>query len=216
MENKENTPKTTGFALLLGSFLMFATMVLHPAGGSFEHLLKATKFIVISHALAIASVPLSIFGFWGLLKRFTNHQNLSMAAFIFMVIGQFAGLIAATINGLTLPFFINQYKDATPETLETIKIVLRYGSSLNHAFDYILIGNICVATFIWSVLIVKTKELPVWLGYLGILFNVVFVILLLSNFNLLDLFGFRIFIFSLVIWILGVGIFQVKFKNNLN
>ena len=213
MENKENSHKTTGYALLFGSFLMIATMGLHPAGGDFQHLIKATTFIIVSHSLAIASVPLSIFGFWGLISRFNSHKSLSIAAFIFMAIGQFAALLAAAINGLALPIFINRYKDATPEFVESIKPILKYGSALNHAFDYILIGNICVAVFIWSILIVKTKQFPMWLGYLGIFLNIGLLILMLSNFNLVDLFGFRVFVFSLVIWILGVGVFQVKTKE---
>ena len=213
MENKDNFNKTTGYALLFGSFLMIVTMGLHPSGGNFEHLIKATKFIVISHTLAIASIPLSIFGFWGLTKRFTNHQSLSIAAFIFLTIGQFSALLAAAINGLALPFFVNQYKDATPEFIESIKPILKYGSALNHAFDYILMGNICVAVCIWSVLILKSKEFPLWLGYLGILLNVGFLISLVAGFGFVDLFGFRIFIFGLVSWILAVGIFQVKSKQ---
>ena len=57
--------KNAGISLIVFTVLIFFTMVLHPAGGSFEHLLKITSLIVVTHAVAIASIPFAVIGFWG-------------------------------------------------------------------------------------------------------------------------------------------------------
>ncbi len=205
--------KHAGYALVIGSFFLIVTMALHPAGGSFEHLLKITKVIVVAHTIAILSVPIILFGFLGLHQSFNQARSLSTFAFIIMALGDIAVMNAAALNGLVLPMFINSYKDATPEVIEAIRPILKYNSTLNHAFDYIFIGATCLAILLWSVAILRTKNFPVWLAYFGILLNVGFLMGLLLDFNFVNLYGFRIFIFSLVGWIVAAGFLMIKSKN---
>ena len=204
------TSKNAGVALLTGSFLLTVTMVLHPAGGSFEHLLKATTMIVISHAIAIIAMPVCYVGFKGLYQSLGPEKLLSKLAMAFSMFGLTAGMLAAAINGLTLPIFINRFADADAAMVETLRPILKYGMSLNHAFDYILIGMFCISVLLWSIEMVKTKQLSVWLGYFGIVLTVAAVVMLISGFVFVNLYGFRVFVFGLVAWIVWGGVTLIK------
>ena len=204
--------KSTGIALIIGCLLLTLTMVLHPVGGSIEHLIKITTIIIVSHSIAIACIPFLIFGFWGFTRQFSNNNPLTTFAFVVMSVGLFAVMLAGTVNGLALPFFVNRFKEATPETIETVKIVLRYNGALNHAFDYIFMGATCAAILFWSIAILKTDIFKKWIGYFGILLSAGALILLITGFNLVSLHGFRIFSFGLVSWIIITGFFLYKLK----
>ncbi len=201
-----NASAKTGVALLTGSFLLTVTMVLHPAGGSFEQLLSATRMIVISHAIAIAAMPVCYVGFKGLYTVVGKEKLLSQLAMAFVLFALIAGMLAAAINGLALPVFITRFADADAAMIETLKPFLKYGMSLNHAFDYILIGLLCLGVLLWSIETVKTKTLPAWLGYFGIGLVLTALLLLVSGFVFVNLYGFRVFVFGLVAWIVWAGV----------
>ncbi len=200
----------SGSALILGSAIMTITMVMHPTGGSFEHLKHVSSMIIITHSLAILSIPITLFGFWGLTKRFSAENPYSMGAFITMCIGFFAVLLAAAVNGLALPLFISQFHDSTPEMINSLTIVLKYNNALNHSFDYIFIGGVCIAVALWSVAIIKTKLFQQWVGYFGLLSCILVIGGLIAGFIFVDLTGFRLFIAGLVVWMIIIGVLLKK------
>lgn len=198
--------KSAGLALLTGSVLMLTTMVLHPSGGNLQHLLRISRIVVISHSMALLAIPFLGFGFWGLTKRLGTHQFLPILSFAFMLTGLLAGFIAATINGLALPLFIQHYKDATAEEALSIRPILRSNLALNQAFDYVFLTAISVSIFCWSVAILTLRKLSRWMGYSGLLLSFSTIAMLLSGFVLISLHGFRLFIFSSIVWISLIGI----------
>jgi hypothetical protein len=205
--------KNAGYALLTGCFLITVTMVLHPAGGSIEKIIKIKTLIMGTHALAVLSMPFCMIGFWGITKLLGSERFLSISAFAISVFGLIAAMCAGTVNGFVLPLFVQRYAGADAATAEQLKPVLRYASALNHGFDYIFIGAMCLSIVLWSVGILLLKKGNKWLAYLGILIFVAAVAMLLGGFVLVDLFGFRVFVFSIVIWIVGAGITLVKSKG---
>lgn len=181
-------------------------MVLHPSGGDVDHILAITPIIIGSHALAIFSVPWVGFGFWGLATLLETNSRLSMLAFFMLALGLLAGMLAAAINGLTLPFFVNAYARDIQENPAVFLPILKYGSSVNQAMDYILIAGIMLAMTIWSMLILRDAKMAKWLGYYGLTLALLAVIGGITRFNFIDLMGFRVFIFGVASWIIGVGI----------
>jgi hypothetical protein len=202
--------KRAGIALIVFTILMIFTMVLHPAGGSIEYLLKITGMIMITHAIAILSLPFALVGFWGLTRRIGTDNFLSVTAFAFMAMGIVAVMMAASANGLVMPIFLEQYRDASPDTLQSLKPVLRYSFSINHAFDYIYTGGFCIAMMLWSIAILFTRKLPVWVAYLGIVISIGAIVLVISGIAGLDLMGFRIFVTSIILWIVAVGTIMAR------
>ncbi|MGZ8525919.1 MAG: hypothetical protein ACXWV1_15915 [Chitinophagaceae bacterium] len=198
--------KKAGLSLVVFTMLMTFTMVLHPAGGSVEYLLKIINVIIITHAIAILSLPFALAGFWGLTKTIGTGNFLSILAFSFISLGLVAVMIAAAANGLVMPLFIQSYKEAPAETIALIKPVLSYSFSVNHAFDYIYTGAFCLAILCWSITIIHTKKLPPWIGWFGIITSIAAVGIFVTGMGMPGIQAFRLFVSCIVLWILVVGI----------
>lgn len=204
------TFKGEGISLLAGCFLMIVTMVLHPAGGDFHHLIKIRTIGIVTHVIAILSLPLVAYGLLGLTQKLGN--SLARLSFLFMLFGLLAVMLAATTNGIILMNFVKSYEGASEATIGSLKPFFRLIRSFNHAFDFIFIGAVCISITLWSVSILKTHHIQKLLGWFGILLAIVALSLLFSGFVFVDLHGFRIFIFGWVIWVLGVGLSLYKAK----
>jgi hypothetical protein len=203
--------KTTGFSLIVSAILMIVTMVLHPSGGNIEHILKIKGVIMGSHSLAIFSLPFLGFGFWGLSIALQTKGYLSMLGFIMSCFGLVAGMIAATMNGLTLPLYVSNAPNALDPN--TLKAILMYGRYINIPMDYIMIVMLSCGIAIWSFLIVLTDLFPKWIGYFGLLLIGFGILGIFLQFNFANLFGFRIFIFGMASWIILMGYFMILRKG---
>ncbi|MDC8003416.1 hypothetical protein POV27_05100 [Aureisphaera galaxeae] len=202
--------KAAGLSLLIGAFLMFVTMALHPTGGNFEHLLKVRVMGTVVHSIALVSIPFTWIGFRGITSRLSDATFLSQVAYAFITFALIAVMFAAAANGLVLSGFIGYYADATPEVVETIKPILYYGSAFNHACDFIFIAGICISVLLWSIAILKTRAFPIWLGWLGLPLAIVALLLWAAGFIFVDLHGFRLFIFGTVVWIVCAGFLLMR------
>jgi hypothetical protein len=211
MEN--SFTKASGISLIAGSLLMIATMVLHPAGGSMEHIFRIRNAAMISHALAIFTLPFMAFGFYGLSALLHTKSRLSILSFIIACFGLLAGMIAATINGLTLPLFVASYSSQMEQAPALIKPIVQYGSFINKPMDYILMAALSLSIFIWSLLIIRSACFPKWVGYYGMAIIPLGVLAVLFKFDFTSLFGFRVFVFSMTGWILGMGVLMTKSRQ---
>jgi hypothetical protein len=200
-----NFEKTAGLALLAFSILLLFTMVLHPAGGNIAHLINITGMIVVTHAMAILSLPLGWIGFQGLTRKLGPDHFLPTLALATATLGLVAALFAAATNGLVLPIYLQPYKDATPEAITSIKPVLQYGFAINRAFDYIYTFAFCLAIFCWSVEILRTRKLALWLGWLGVAVSVISAGIFACGMAVNTVQGLRLFIASIILWILLIG-----------
>ena len=206
--------KNAGRSLLISSILLVLTMVLHPAGGNIEHILKIKTLIIVTHSIAVLALPFCMIGFWGFTKKLGAEHFLSLPAFAISVFGLIAAMGAAAVNGLALPLFLERYKNASTEVIESIKPIIKYGSSLNHAFDYIFIGAMCLSILLWSITVLKTKKATAWLGYFGIALTLLAIVLLATGFGFVNLYGFRLFVFGVAAWIVWVSFVLLKSEKN--
>jgi hypothetical protein len=197
--------KISGISLIVGSILMVATMILHPSGGNIEHILKIKTIIIVSHSLAILSLPFIAFGFWGLSTALLTKSKTSILSFIISCFGLFAAMIAATINGLTLPLFLSKIAPKNID-VDIINPITSYGRNINIPMDYILLIAFALSINIWSVLIILSEKFPKWIGYYGLLLILFGVFALFNKYNFIGLFGFRIVVFGIVGWIIVVAI----------
>jgi hypothetical protein len=204
--------KSSGISLITGSLLIIATMGLHPTGGNIEYIIKITKSITATHSLAIFSLPLLFFGFYGLTNALLDKWKLAKLGLIIMGFGLIAAMFAALINGLTLPYFLGKYENSIAENADTLKLIINYGFAINKPLDYIFIIATCLAITIYSLLIVSSDKLPKWIGFFGLSLIVFVIIGLLTGFVFSNLIGFQIFIFGIAIWFLATGISLIKTK----
>jgi hypothetical protein len=204
--------KSSGISLITGSLLIIATMGLHPTGGSIEYIIKITKSITATHSLAIFSLPILFFGFYGLTNALLDKWKLAKLALIIMEFGLISAMFTALINGLTLPYFLGKYENNIAENSNMLKLIINYGFAINKPLDYIFIIATCLAITIYSLLIVSSDKLPKWIGFFGLSLIVFVLIGLLTGFVFSNLIGFQIFIFGIAIWFLATGISLIKTK----
>lgn len=197
--------KQAGVALIVFTLLILFTMILHPAGGNFQHLQKILPVLVATHAAAILSLPFAAIGFWGLSRRIGAGNFLSVSGFAMSTLALLAALLAASANGLVLPLIIRQYQDASPGTIDAIRPILSYNHSINTAFDYIYTGTFCLAILFWSIAMLLTKQLPRWLAVLGTLVALFGWTILIAGISPASLYGFHLFVASVIIWTILVG-----------
>lgn len=195
-----------GNALLVACALMIITMVLHPSGGSIANIKHISSVNIISHSIAIAAMPVCLFGFWGLSSLLNREALLSRLGLAVMVPALFAAVLAAAVNGLALIFFVNDFKDAGADILPMVKIVMRYNTALNHAFDYIFISGTCAAMLLWSAAIIKTSVAGKWLGWLGLVVSVVSLMFMFSGSDMVCLQGFRLFVLGFAVWTIAAAL----------
>ena len=160
--------RQSALALLVGSVAWIVTMALHPTGGSFEKIVRISSVIVGTHSLAIATIPLVLFGFWGLTARLGSDRGLPLLALITYAFGSVAALCAAVINGLTLPAFAKQLAEADPASRDLAHLVVDYGSTMNAGFARVFMVATAVAVLLWSISILTTRALPRWIGAIGL------------------------------------------------
>ena len=177
-------------------------MILHPSGGSLDVIIKTRKPIAFAHGLAIFCLPFVVFGFFGLTKKLSDKSGISVLAFITIGIGVIAAMFAAIFNGLALPHFLSLYENNLNDSISHLRPITKFSFAVNRALDYIFISSFCLAVFLYSILIVTSRRLPVWIGYLGISLILFALFGLLLGFEFIGLFGFRIFTFALAGWIL--------------
>jgi hypothetical protein len=203
---KLSTEKMGGMALLTGALLTVFTAVLHPKGGSIQYLQTMAQTIAISHSIGLLAIPFLGLGFWVLTQRMGKGSFLSLLSFAFAIMGLLAGMIAASINGLALPLFIEHYREATEEITNSIKPIVRYTIALNKAFDYVFLTTLTLAILFWSFSMLKLRMLPKWMGYFGIVLSLTIIVMFLTGYVFVNLHGFRLFLFLLVVWIALVGV----------
>lgn len=207
---KNSFEKNAGIALIIFTILLMFTMVLHPVGGNVQYLIRITNLIVITHSIAILSLPFGLIGFWGLTRKLGTGHFGAVFAFAIASLSLIAVMLAASANGLILPIFLQHYKDATPEMIAAIKPVTRYSFAINLAFDYIYTAGFCLAILFWSIAILLTGKLAKWIGWTGIVISFLGAAVFVSGIALNDLKGVRIFVGIIVVWILFIGITLIK------
>jgi hypothetical protein len=191
--------KASGISLLTGAVLATLTMAIHPVGGSLAEIAGKKEIFIVSHILALISIPFIAFGFWGLATALATKSRISFLAFSVTCFGLIAVMIAGTVNGFVLPMFASNYSGSTVDGA-VLHAIRNYGWLIGTSMDYIFLIALSLAIVIWSLIITATGELSKWLGYYGLLIVVVTMLGLLMKFNFTSALGFGLFIFSLVSW----------------
>jgi hypothetical protein len=205
--------KSTGWSLAIGSLLAMVTMVLHPAGGSISAIIAVSGPLKVAHTLAICCLPFMLFGFYGCTKRLHAKSQLSILALFIICFGLFAAMMAALINGLALPFFLESYQNNIQENQPALSLIINYGFALNRALDYVFIAALCVGIFIYSLLILKTKKLNKMLGYLGVLIGLLAALGVVFEYSFVSLLEFQVFVFGIAVWMLCTGLALTRIKE---
>ena len=200
--------KASGISLLTGAVLATITMAIHPVGGSLAEIAARKGVFIVTHSLALISIPFIAFGFWGLATVLVTKSRISFPSFAVSCFGLIAVMAAGTLNGFVLPMFASNYAGSKVDGA-VLQAVRDYGWLLGSSMDYIFITGLSLAMAIWSGIMIATGHLSKWLGYYGLLIVVVTVSGLLMKFNFTNDVGFGVFIFTLVSWLIIAAILLI-------
>jgi hypothetical protein len=208
-----NRDKWCGLAVVVGAVGLVVTMVLHPTGGDLEHIARMASVAVPVHALAIASLAVSLCGFLGLTARLRKAGDgwpalAPVAGYVALAFGSVAGLGAAALNGLATPAYVQGLLDegADAAALDAGRQVIAYAFHLNNDLSRVLIVCLAVAVLLWSAAIVATRALPRWVGALGLVAGVAALALFFAGAIGIDVHDFGLFVFGYAAWSVAAGL----------
>ena len=205
-----------GIALIIGAVSGMITMSLHPVAGAHpitpDQFEKLATLMIGVHVLAIAGVPFSFLGALALTRRLDSPGRLALVGLVIYSLGLVAVMIAPAISGL-VGTEILRYIIARGADSEQWRTLMKYNFLVNQAFAKIFVVASCSAVALWSLMIVKSRALPVAIGIYGLLLGFIVVIALISGVLSLDAHGFGLVIFSQAIWFIVVGVLLLRSKE---
>jgi hypothetical protein len=76
--------------------------------------------------------------------------------------------------------------------------------------SYILMACLTVSVGIWSAQMLRRNDLPRWLGYGGVGLFGLGLLGVLVGFDFHGVAGFRLFVFAIAGWLVGVGLLLIR------
>ena len=199
--------RTGGLAMIVGAAMGLVTMALHPTGHDVARDMEGQRALAVAvHALALAGVPVLLFGLLALTRRLAADGPLAELALAFQGLAAMATLLAATASGLIAPGLIAAVLAAQGDERIAAAAVLRFNGAVNQAFARVLVGASAVAIGLWSLEIVRTRRLRGGTGGYGLVVAVVALAALLTGTLRMDVHGFGAFVLAQGVWIVLVGL----------
>ncbi|HMF57789.1 MAG TPA: hypothetical protein VK619_15710 [Pyrinomonadaceae bacterium] len=209
-----------GIALIFGSLGMVVTMLFHPTGHDLlaqaDQLARRNEMIaVVTHSLALASIPVLFFGFLGLSKRLGWDHALVPAALVAYGFGAVAAMCAAVFSGLVAPVLTRQMLTADDSTQQVLDAVFHHNGLLNQGFAKVFVVASSLAIVFWSVSILRIGSFARAAGLVGCFVGLVGLAGILSGHLRLDVHGFALFIFAQSVWTILIGVLLCRPGDSL-
>jgi hypothetical protein len=205
-----------GIALIAGAIAGTVTMSLHPSGHhgvmsphEMNMLALLTRAV---HALGIIGLPLSFLGCIAMTRQLASPDRLSVAALVVYAFAAIAIMIAASMSGFVFPSVMSKLVAGDPMT-DMRRLFLDYTFQLNQAFASVYVVGSCVAIVLWSIAILKTRQLAAGLGFYGVVLGFAIVAGLFSGKLALDVHGFGLVTFTQSIWFIIAGVLLLRARE---
>jgi hypothetical protein len=201
-----------GVALIVGSLAMIVTMAFHPTG----HDLMAGKMLLnkFVHSMAIATIPILIFGFLGFSRRVGFDKSSVQFAFITYTFSGFAVMCAAIINGLVAPSLFEDIISSDEPTRQTLHLILDNNFYLNSAFAKVFVVATSTSMLCWSIAIFKKNSLSRIAAIIGIVVGLFGIVGTLSGHLRTNIHSFGLFILCQTAWTILIGVFMIRLNEN--
>jgi hypothetical protein len=204
--------RRSGIALIAGSLAGIITMALHPTGhdltpAQFESV--ATMLIAV-HGLALASLPVSFLGAWGMTRRIATADRIAVGALVVYAMALAAIMIAAVADGLVAPVVLRQMIAAAPSSREMWRLISNYNFLQNQGFAQLFVAASSVAIGLWSISIVRSRALPRGVAIYGSILTVITLLALFSGHLKLTTHGMGAVIVGQAIWFITMGLWLYR------
>ena len=204
-----NDNRLGGLALILGALSGIITLTFHPAGGS-HHVTPGQFEILIAvivgvHALAICGLPVSFAGALALTRRIDSPMRLALFGLMIYGFGLVAVMFAATMSGLVTPDILRQIV-AKSGSADHLHPLMSYTHSLNQGFARVGATAFSIAIFLWSLVAIRTRTLPIALVIYGLVSAGAIVVAVVLGYLDLELHGFRVITLIQSLWFFVAGV----------
>lgn len=177
--------RLNGIQLILGSVGVVLTLSLHPDGRELfspDTYASAAFRTTAVHSIALAALPLWFLGALGLARRIRpSSDNLGIAGAVLYGFAIVAMLNALVVDGLVTPLVAGKIVQEAAPIKDMWKAVLRYNGMVDMCFIYVYLAASSVAVGLWSIAMLRSRDLSRSLGAFGALIAVVALGALLSG-----------------------------------
>jgi hypothetical protein len=202
-----------GWALILGALMTLVTMALHPTGADMlrDYATFAPRTI-LAHGLAIAALPLTVFGWLALGRRLRGAGARAEAEFglVTYALAAVAVLTAGIASGLLAPMLAERILAAGAESDAMLRALFRYNGMVNQGFATVFVAASAVAMTIWSAGALRMGGLPRALAGFGLLVGLVLFGITAAGRLRLDVHHFGMIVVAQSAWTVGVGVVLIR------
>ena len=189
---------------------MIVTLAAHPTGrdvlvpgGAGDH---AARIGVFAHAVAIASVPLLLFGLLGLTRRLRSESALAELAYVAYALGCVAVVCAASFSGFVATGVARQIVAGNEGGREVVKALFAYTGVLNQAFANVHLVATSAAILLWSIAILRDRSFPAGVGTLGAIVGAASLLGSLSGHFRMTLHGLLVLVVTQGVWTIWIAL----------
>jgi len=200
--------RASGLALIAGSCGFIITLSLHPTGHiPTAQLTSIIPMLIGVHALALACVPVLFLGAWGLSRRLSSPDRLTVIGLVLYTFALLAIADAAVADGLVTPGVLRQVVQsaAAPGMPDPWRMIARYNFFVNQAYAQVYVASSAVAIALWSVAILRQRTIARVLGMYGCILAVATLAALFSGHLRLDTHGMGVVALAQSLWFVIAG-----------
>lgn len=189
---------------------MLVTLATHPtgrdvlaSGGAGDH---AARIGVFAHGIAIASLPLLVFGFLGLTRRLRSEAAMAELALVVYALGCVAAFGAATMSGFVATGMARRILATDEGGRAIVRALFGYTGVLNQAFAGVHLVAWSGAILLWSIAILRGRVLPIGVAVLGVVVGVSSLLGALTGHFRMTLHGLAVLVLTQGVWTIWIAL----------
>lgn len=198
-----------GVSLIVGSALGLLTMALHPDGSQLLRDLETYgPRTVLAHGLAIAGLPLSLFGpvAFSARLRVVGAPALGQLALLVYAAASIAAFNAAVASGFVSPMIAERYLALTGPEAELWLSLFRFNGMVNQGFAGIWVFGMGGAMLLWSLAAWRTRLLARSIAGVGLIVGGALVLFIGSGRTHLDVHTVGLIVLGQSVWMIAVAL----------
>jgi len=197
-------------ALIIGMLAGVVTMSIHPTSfelhASAEAITHVNHVNIATHVLALASIPVTLLGVFGISSRIGWNNIHGLSAFIVYCFASVAVMLAAVADGLIGSSLAQELINVDDSKRQMLMMALHYNFQLNQALAKVYVAGSSCAFILWSIALIHLGKNTRNLGIGGGIVGLCTLIALLSGHVQMSTHGFGLIILAQASWVILVAI----------
>jgi hypothetical protein len=201
-------------ALMTGMLAGIVTMSIHPTGvdphATVETITHINRINTLTHVLGLASIPLTLLGFFGISSRIGWNNLYGLSAFVVYCFASIAVMFAAVADGLIGPSLLQEAINLDDSKRQILMMALHYNFQLNQALAKVYVASSSCAFILWSIAFIRFGKAARNLGIGGCIAGLGGLITMLGGHVQMNAHGFGLIILIQASWTVLAAIFLLR------